>query len=135
MKKKIWLAYLILYFCYGIWVRATLSSGLTFTVTDLFYLLMLLSVVGLALQRKIFTVKIWRAISGLGFLLFIHAWVILPFLIYRDEGIEWTKIGIIQLYAVPSLPIFIGLYVYAWQSPAIWNNSAQQGAQARPSKA
>ena len=135
MKKNIWLAYLILYLCYDIWVRTTLSSGLVFTVTDLFYLLMLLSIVGLALQKKIFTLKIWRAISGLGFLLFIHAWAILPFLIYRGEGIEWAKIGIIQLYAVPSLPIFIGLYVYAWHSPEIWNNSAQQGAQAGPSKA
>ncbi|BCO31160.1 hypothetical protein TspCOW1_12630 [Thiohalobacter sp. COW1] len=129
------MAYLILYLCYDTWVRATLSSGLEFTITDLFYLLMLLSIVGLALQRKIFTLKIWRAISALGLLLFIHAWVILPFLIYRGEGLEWEKIGVIQLYAVPSLPIFIGLFIYAWRSPAIWADHAQQGAQAGPSKA
>ncbi len=123
MNSKWWLGYLAFYIIFNIWALTQLPELHSFNITDALYLIMASGVIGLALGKKIISLFLWKLIFWISVPLIIHAWVVLPF-IYFTEGIPWPNIGVIQLFSVPSLPLFIGVIVYVWRSPEIWSGSA-----------
>ena len=127
MKHKWWLVYVILYLSYEAWAFSLLPEFNILNISNILYLIMLTGIVGLALQRKLINIKLWRIIFMLNIIFLIHGWVIMPIVFYND-GVQLTDIGLIQLFSTPSLPIIIGLYIYAWRSPNIWAKSVQQGS-------
>ena len=131
MNREWWVLYLACYLAFSAWAILQLPEPHTFNLTDILYLLMMTGIVGLALNKRIISLSLWRVMFWIGITLLIHAWVIMP-IIYLNEGLQLLNIGIIQLFSVPALPLFIGLYIYAYRSPEIWLSSAQQGAQAGP---
>ena len=124
MKSKYWLIYLAFYLAFDIWSLLKLNEfnePHSFSITDIFYIIIFVSILGLIFQKKIINELFWRIISWVSIIFIIHTWVIMP-MIYLDDNIEWRAVGFIQLFAIPSLPLFIGLYIYAWRSREIWKS-------------
>ncbi len=125
MNNNYWLVYIIFYFVYELWVFTQLPLPYTFNITDFFYFIMLVGITGLALKRKLINKPLWRIIFWVSIIFLFHTWIIMP-IIYLNNNIELEIIIRIQLFSVPSLPLFIGLFMYVWRSPIIWAKNIQQ---------
>ena len=119
MKKEFWLIYVAFYIGFTVWVIWRSPGPIFIPVTDLIHYGMLIGIIGLALGKKIISKTLWQVVSVIGGLMLIHSWLVMP-AIFLNNDIGWKQIAIIQLFALPTVPIFIGLYFYAWRSQQIW---------------
>ena len=126
MKKWLWLTYVACYIAYdgwAIWLTGSAEpSNLTLNILGI------VSILGLAFERKIGWALFWRLVSVLVVFSLLHAWGFNSY-VMRDQGLSWHTIVFIQLFSLPALPMVAGLVLYAWRSPSIWSGSAQQGTQ------
>lgn len=112
MKSNLWLTYIAFYVAFTAWNIWRVPGHVFISVTDIIQMSMLVGIVGLALNRKIFGHALWKIVSIVGGLLLIHSRIVMPF-IYTTNDIGWEQVAIIQLFSLPTIPIFIGLYIYA----------------------
>lgn len=119
MTRGFWLVYVVLYVAFSTWAVWRLPDPVFISLTDLITFAMLIGIIGLALRKRLISQALWKIASVVGGLMFIHSWLVMP-AIYIANDLGWREIAVIQTFALPSLPIFIGLYVYAWHSKEIW---------------
>jgi len=129
-RRAVWGIYLVLYLAFEGWAFSQSPGPHSFSITDGAYLLFLIGVGGLALNVRILTERFWRIVFGVSVLFLIHNWLVMPFVYFRSQGLGWNHVAIIQALSVPALPIFLGLFTYAWRSHPIRRNAAQPGAPA-----
>ena len=125
MKSRFWLIYVVLYLTYNVWAllySSELNVSPTFNIFNAFELIMLISIIGLSLQIKLINIFIWQKLFWVSIIYLLLVWVAAPIsYIYNDIG--WKSIIIIQIFSIPTLPLFIGLFIYALRSPEIWNKT------------
>jgi hypothetical protein len=120
--KKIWIFYLIIFLIFEfmslvfLWGRENHS----FSIADIFQIVLMVGVIGLAFQKRIFLNIIWKILFVISVVVFLHTWVMMPLVYKFSEGLSFPKIVFIQLFNVPSIPLFVALYIYAWRSSKIW---------------
>jgi hypothetical protein len=123
--KKLWIFYLIIFLIFEVisllflWGKETYS----FSIADIFQIVLVVGVIGLAFQKRIFLNIIWKILFVISVVVFLHAWVMMPLVYKFSEGLSFPKIVFIQLFNVPSIPLFVALYIYAWRSSKIWKAS------------
>ncbi len=128
-RRILWGGYLVLFVVSELWALWGLPQQHAFTITDAAYCLFLVGIAGLAFNVRIISETLWRVVFGISVLFLVHTWLVMPVL-YRRESLAWHQVALIQLFAIPALPLFLGLFLYAWRSPSVWRRAAQQDAAA-----
>lgn len=96
-------------------------GSVTFSISNIIQAFFIVGLYGLAFNHKFISKKFWQVVFGFSVIVFLHAWIMMP-LIYRySEELTLQKIGFLQLFSIPTIPLFIALYLYAWKSENIWH--------------
>jgi hypothetical protein len=136
VRKALWLAYAGAYVAYSalafFWIQQSVApmSLQEALGGEAPYLLFLVAVIGLALQRRIIGLRFWKVVSAFAVIVFLHAWVVMPMIDLNSNSVSWRQVLIAQLFVAPALPMFVAVMLYAWWSPSIWCNAAQSRAPA-----
>jgi hypothetical protein len=135
--NKVWLGYAAIYALYTAWVYfelLALTPEYVLSGEDIFHecvsLVLLISIIGLGLQRRILVPVIWKIASGFSLFLAVGIWFVNPYIAVSGGHLTLGQALLVQLYTVPELPLLIGAFIYAWRSPNIWSHDAQQGVPA-----
>lgn len=115
-----WFVYLGCFFAFEIWALSQVYAQYEWGLANVLTLLMMTSIVGLALKRNLFYLIFWRVLCWIGMANFIAILVVTMWTL-RSDGLPWRTVAFVLLYSVPSLPLYIGLCLYAYGSPEIWS--------------
>ena len=132
--RRLWLLYAAAYLGYSagafFWLKRSAYPTLAIDafIGEVPYLLFLVGVVGLAMHWRIISRGFWRVVFGFSVLVLAYSWVMLPVMNVQAGHLSIKQALLIQLFAVPALPMFVALFIYAWRSPSLWAHAAQQGA-------
>lgn len=120
--KLFWKTYFVLILCYEFAILFYFSTRNEFEVKilDLIFIFFFIGIFGLAFDRCVFTEKIWRYIFGIAVIFFIHKWIVMPLVYLFSTKLPLFKALQIMLLSAPFIPIFFGLYAYAWRSSELW---------------
>jgi hypothetical protein len=123
--KKPWVIYLFVFIAYesiaAIFLHQKDSLTISVFLSSLIYIVFCIGIFGLAFKRKIFSNRIWQVVSIVSIVLFLANWLMMPLIYKYSYDLPLSRIGIIQLFSVPSIPLYIGVYMYAWRSANVWN--------------
>ena len=123
--NRFWIGYLIFFVIYEIVVVLYLNKidQFKFSISEIFYLISIIGLVGLAFQQKFISAIIWKAVFAISIIILMNTWLVMPLIYWFSQGLPVSKIILIQLFSLPSIPLFAALYVYAYRSKKIWKGS------------
>jgi hypothetical protein len=120
--NKFWLIYFLFIIAYEfILVFVLNQKGYSkYTIADLFFVIFVIGLYGLAFRRRVISDKIWKVVFAISVIVFFHTWIVMPFVYRLSTGLTVSKIAYIQMFSIPNIPLFVALYVYAWRSAPLW---------------
>lgn len=116
----IWVTYIIMFVGYETWAYSQLPEAQLITFEAFAYMLFLVGVAGLAFGQCFLSQRFWRVVSLVSIFFLVHAWIVMPLVLRFGSSLSWSQVATVLLYSVPALPMFIGLFLYAWCCPEIW---------------
>lgn len=124
--KLFWKTYFVFILGYEIAILYLLSIKKVFEigVADFIHIFFFVGIFGLAFDRCVFTEKIWRYIFSLATIFFLHKYIVMPIVYIFSVKLPPFEILQIMLFSIPFVPIFFGLYIYAWRSSELWKGES-----------